>query len=97
MLDAGGDPARIASGGESAGAGLAAATLLAARHAGLPHSAAVLLLSPWVDLPQSAGRSLESKAEVDPSMTATALRVRAAPWWSRVCSPCTTSDPIPRH
>jgi acetyl esterase/lipase len=72
-----GDPARIAVAGESAGAGLAVATLLAARRAGLPQPAAALLLSPWVDLTQS-GRSLETKAEVDPSMTATALRVRAA-------------------
>ncbi|MER6565225.1 alpha/beta hydrolase [Streptomyces sp. NPDC001093] len=77
LLDAGGDPLRIAVAGESAGAGLAMATLLAARRAGLPQPAAALLLSPWVDLTQS-GRSLESKAEVDPSMTATALRVRAA-------------------
>ncbi|MER6358837.1 alpha/beta hydrolase [Streptomyces sp. NPDC001634] len=77
LLDAGGEPLRIAVAGESAGAGLAMATLLAARRAGLPQPAAALLLSPWVDLTQS-GRSLESKAEVDPSMTATALRVRAA-------------------
>lgn len=77
LLDNGGDPARIAVAGESAGAGLAMATLLAARHAGLPQPAAGLLLSPWVDLTQS-GRSIETKAAVDPSMTATALRVRAA-------------------
>ncbi|MFE5087960.1 alpha/beta hydrolase fold domain-containing protein [Streptomyces mirabilis] len=60
-MDAGGDPARIASGGESAGAGLAAATLLAARHAGLPHSAAVLLLSPWVDLPSRPAAALSPR------------------------------------
>lgn len=77
LLDAGGDPARIVVAGESAGAGLAMATLLSARSAGLPQPAAALLLSPWVDLTQS-GRSLETKAGVDPSMSATALRVRAA-------------------
>ncbi|MFJ6835469.1 alpha/beta hydrolase [Streptomyces sp. NPDC091209] len=77
LLEAGGDPARIAVAGESAGAGLAVATLLSARRAGLPQPAAGLLLSPWADLTQS-GRSLRSKAEADPSMTATALRVRAA-------------------
>ncbi|MGW0086573.1 alpha/beta hydrolase [Streptomyces sp. NPDC003393] len=77
LLDTEGGPERIAVAGESAGAGLAMATLLAAHHAGLPQPAAGLLLSPWVDLTQS-GRSLESKAEADPSMTAHALRVRAA-------------------
>jgi monoterpene epsilon-lactone hydrolase len=77
LLDNGGDPARIAVAGESAGAGLAMAALLAARNAGLPQPAAALLLSPWVDLTQS-GRSLATKAAVDPSMTANALRVRAA-------------------
>jgi monoterpene epsilon-lactone hydrolase len=77
LLDDGGDPARTAIAGESAGAGLAMATLLAARQEGLPQPAAGLLLSPWVDLTHS-GRSLETKAAVDPSMTATALRVRAA-------------------
>ena len=77
LLDDGGDPAQIAVAGESAGAGLAMATLLGARRAGLPQPAAGLLLSPWVDLTQS-GHSLESKAAVDPSMTAHALHVRAA-------------------
>jgi epsilon-lactone hydrolase len=77
LLDAECGPGRVAVAGESAGAGLAMATLLAARRAGLPQPAAGLLLSPWVDLTQS-GHSLESKAEADPSMTATALRVRAA-------------------
>ncbi len=77
LLDDGADPARIVVAGESAGAGLAMATLLSARRAGLPQPAAGLLLSPWVDLAQS-GRSLETKAEADPSMTATALHVRAA-------------------
>ena len=76
LLDDGGDPEQIAVAGESAGAGLAMATLLGARCAGLPQPAAGLLLSPWVDLTQS-GHSLVSKAAVDPSMTATALRVRA--------------------
>lgn len=37
-------------GGDSAGAGLAAATLMAARDAGLRLPSAVLLLSPWLDI-----------------------------------------------
>jgi monoterpene epsilon-lactone hydrolase len=41
---------RIVVGGDSAGAGLAVAVALAARKAGLPQPAGLLLISPWVDL-----------------------------------------------
>lgn len=77
LLDAGTAPEKIAVAGESAGAGLAMATLIAARRAGLPQPAAALLLSPWIDLTQS-GTSITAKADVDPSMTGRALSVRAA-------------------
>ncbi|WP_371476493.1 alpha/beta hydrolase [Kitasatospora sp. NBC_00315] len=76
LLDAGIAPENIAVAGESAGAGLAMATLIAARRAGLPQPAAALLLSPWIDLTQS-GDSITAKADVDPSMTGRALSVRA--------------------
>lgn len=77
LLDAGTAPEKIAVAGESAGAGLAMATLIAARRAGLPQPAAALLLSPWIDLTQS-GTSTTAKADADPSMTGRALSVRAA-------------------
>ncbi len=41
---------RLAIAGDSAGGGLALATLLAARDAGLPMPACALLFSPWTDL-----------------------------------------------
>jgi len=77
LLEGGTAPERIAVAGESAGAGLALAALLAARSEHLPQPAAALLLSPWVDLTQS-GESITAKAAVDPSMSGRALTVRAA-------------------
>lgn len=50
LLDRGHAPAAIAIGGDSAGGGLTAATLIAARDQGLPMPAGAVLLSPWTDL-----------------------------------------------
>ncbi|MEQ8232741.1 MAG: alpha/beta hydrolase [Gammaproteobacteria bacterium] len=50
LLEAGHAPQRLAIAGDSAGGGLAVATLLAAREAGLPMPAAAVALSPWADL-----------------------------------------------
>jgi monoterpene epsilon-lactone hydrolase len=65
LLDQGFTPPRIAIGGDSAGGGLAAATLVAIREQGLPMPACGWLVSPWVDL-ESTGDSMASKAGVDP-------------------------------
>ncbi len=71
-----GQPAsRIAVAGESAGAGLALATLVAARDAGLPLPGAAVLMSPWVDLTLGSA-SMRSKADADPVLSAAALRRR---------------------
>ncbi|MFJ8313008.1 MULTISPECIES: alpha/beta hydrolase [unclassified Streptomyces] len=77
LCDSGVDHARVALAGESAGANLAVTTLVGAQRAGLPQPAAAVLLSPWVDLAGS-GDSITSKADVDPIITATAIRRRAA-------------------
>jgi acetyl esterase/lipase len=77
LLDSGVPTDRIAVAGESAGAGLALATLVAAKAAALPQPRCALLLSPWVDLTLS-GDSITGKATADPAVTAAALRRRAA-------------------
>jgi acetyl esterase/lipase len=51
--------------GDSAGGGLALATLLFLRDAGDPLPAAAALLSPWTDL-DSTGESMKTRAALDP-------------------------------
>ena len=76
LLARGIDPARIVLAGESAGAGLAVATLLTARDTGLPMPACALLLSPYADLTLS-GDTLVDREALDPILTPAGLRVRA--------------------
>jgi len=76
LLDSGQDVARLALAGESAGANLALVTLAASGRAGLPQPPSVVLMSPWADL-AGTGDSIKTKADVDPVITADAVRVRA--------------------
>ncbi|WP_339134410.1 alpha/beta hydrolase [Streptomyces sp. f51] len=76
LLGAGTDPRDLVVAGDSAGAGLTIATLLAAREAGLPQPAAVVVFSPWVDL-TLAGESIRSKEGADPIFTAADVRACA--------------------
>jgi monoterpene epsilon-lactone hydrolase len=68
-------PAQIAMAGESAGGGLAVATLLALREAGVPLPSCAYLMSPYVDLTLT-GDSLVEKQEFDPLLTPDGLRAR---------------------
>ena len=77
LLDSGVAASAIAIAGESAGAGLAVATLVALKQAGLPQPSAAVLMSPWADLTLS-GESISGKAVVDPALTLEGLRRRAA-------------------
>jgi epsilon-lactone hydrolase len=77
LLDSGRSASSIAIAGESAGAGLALAMLVALRDAGLPQPSSALLMSPWADLTLS-GDSIAAKAAVDPALTPEGLRRRAA-------------------
>jgi acetyl esterase/lipase len=77
LLDGGAPPSKIAFTGESAGAGLAAAALVAINHAGLPQPTAAVLMSPWADLTLS-GDSISGKAAIDPALTPEGLARRAA-------------------
>lgn len=75
LLDQGSTPGRIALAGESAGGGLAMATLLAIRDGGLPMPCCAYVMSPYVDLTLS-GETLMDKRDVDPLLTPEALRAR---------------------
>jgi monoterpene epsilon-lactone hydrolase len=66
----------IAIGGESAGGGLAVATLLAARDRNLPMPAALIAISPWVDMRCQAA-SFSVKADADPLLTQQSLKEMA--------------------
>ncbi len=65
LLDQGFEPARVSISGDSAGGGLAMATLVAIRDEGLPLPACAVCLSPWVDM-EGTGESMETRAAVDP-------------------------------
>lgn len=65
LLSNGVKPARVAIAGESAGGGLAVATLVALRDAVEPLPAAAVAVSPWVDM-EVLGKSVVTRAAVDP-------------------------------
>lgn len=65
LLAQGAKPSRIAIGGDSAGGGLTAATLVAIKDQKLPTPAAGVLLSPWADM-EGIGDSMKTRAQADP-------------------------------
>jgi epsilon-lactone hydrolase len=75
LLQSGIAHADIAFAGDSAGGGLAIATLVNARDHGLPLPAAALVMSPYADL-TLAGATIDSKREVDPLLSREALEAR---------------------
>jgi acetyl esterase/lipase len=75
LLHDGIGPSDIAFAGESAGGGLAIATLVNARDHGLPLPAAAFVMSPYADL-TLAGTTMETRREVDPLLSFEALRAR---------------------
>jgi epsilon-lactone hydrolase len=77
LLRTGVDPASVAFVGESAGAGLAAATLAELSDAALPQPACAVLFSPWADLTLS-GKSIKEKVGIDPSFVPEKVSIRAA-------------------
>jgi acetyl esterase/lipase len=68
-------PSDIAFAGESAGGGLAIATLVNARDHGLPLPAAAFVMSPYADL-TLAGTTMETRSEVDPLLSRELLQPR---------------------
>ena len=75
LLLGGTAPSDIAFAGESAGGGLAIATLVNARDHGLPLPAAALVMSPYADL-TLAGTTMDTKRAVDPLLSRENLQSR---------------------
>jgi epsilon-lactone hydrolase len=77
LLHNGTAPSDIAFAGDSAGGGLAIATLVNARDHGLPLPAAAFVMSPYADL-TLAGTTMDTKREADPLFTPEAFPARVA-------------------
>jgi monoterpene epsilon-lactone hydrolase len=77
LLHNGTAPSDIAFAGESAGGGLAVATLVNARDHGLALPAAALVMSPYADL-TLAGTTMHTKREVDPLLSRELLQPRVS-------------------
>jgi len=75
LLNDGTAPSDIAFAGESAGGGLAVATLVSARDHGLPMPAAAFVMSPYADL-TLAGATMDTKRAVDPLLSRENLQAR---------------------
>jgi acetyl esterase/lipase len=76
LLEAGYSAQDIFIAGDSAGGGLTVATLLSLRHAAMPMPAAVVLLSPFLDVTAS-GESATTRAEQDPWFDAKDMHIVA--------------------
>jgi len=74
-------PDRVIVSGESAGGNLAVELLIAGKSEALPMPAAALLFSPMTDLTVT-GASFTTKADVDPNISAAAIRTRAGDYLS---------------
>lgn len=66
------EPGQLVIAGDSAGGNLTLATAIAIRDAGLPLPAALVLISPWLDLTHS-GESVKTRAQRDPMLNASWL------------------------
>jgi acetyl esterase/lipase len=81
LLDDGVAPSDVVFAGESAGGGLAIATMVNARDHGLPLPAAAFVMSPYVDL-TLAGTTMETRREVDPLLSRELLQPRVTDYTS---------------
>jgi epsilon-lactone hydrolase len=81
LLDDGVAPSDVVLAGESAGGGLAIATIVNARDHGLPLPAAGFVMSPYVDL-TLAGTTMETRRDVDPLLSRELLQPRVADYTS---------------
>jgi acetyl esterase/lipase len=83
------EPDRVIIAGDSAGGGLALATLIALRDAGDPLPAGGFAMSPWTDL-AGTSESLITRADLDPVVVVPSI-MDAAKWYIGDGDPC---DPL---
>jgi monoterpene epsilon-lactone hydrolase len=81
LLHTGIDPSDVVFAGESAGGGLAIATLVNARDHGLRLPAAAFVMSPYADL-TLAGATMETRRAVDPLLSLELLQARVSDYTS---------------
>jgi epsilon-lactone hydrolase len=81
LLHNGVAPSDVAFAGESAGGGLAIATLVNARDHRLPLPAAAFVMSPYADL-TLAGTTMETKRDIDPLLSRESLQARVPEYTS---------------
>jgi monoterpene epsilon-lactone hydrolase len=86
-------PQRILFAGDSAGGGLAIATAIAAREAGMPLPSGILTLSPWLDLTVSSASMLDEASE-DPFGTAADWRRSAEHYLSGAAATDPLASPL---
>jgi acetyl esterase/lipase len=67
LLAQGTDPTKVVFAGDSAGGGLATALAIAARDSGQPLPAAIVAMSPWVDM-EGAGETMTTNEATDPTI-----------------------------
>jgi epsilon-lactone hydrolase len=77
VLREGTAPSDIAFAGDSAGGGLAVATMVNAREHAMPLPAAAFLMSPYADL-TLAGATMDTKSDVDPLLSRELLQPRVS-------------------
>ena len=65
LLETGREPGALSIAGDSAGGGLAAATLVSLKDQGIPLPSCGVCISPWVDL-EVIGESMSTRAHLDP-------------------------------
>ncbi len=76
LLDEGFPASKLAIAGDSAGGGLTLAVLVALRDAGDPLPACAVPISAWTDM-EGTGDSMSTRADVDPMVSATSLKLIA--------------------
>ena len=93
LLTSGAQPYEVAMVGDSAGGNLVLATLLTLRDLGEPLPAAVVLLSPWVDL-AATGASFLGQAEADPYLIPQFMQAAARRYLGEIDPQTSPASPL---